>query len=330
MKNVVYYDDNVIEVILKNEYLEVHLLNVGASMFKLFYDGVDVLVGPKDIKTFIRKEHYYGKTVGRFSGRLPLSFNKKGLNINLKPYKGDTSTIHGGENGFSTRKFSYVETKDNEVLFTLIQKEEDDGLPGDISLEVKYELTNNELKVSYLANTTKTTILNIINHGYFNLDQSKTILEHELQISADKYVVFDDEYNIKGIKEVDNTIYDFKDYVEIKKPLSHLKGTAFKGLDTIFKLNKEKESNLYSSKNKTNMQITTNYPSLVVYTHNADSPDGLDYYKLWPYAGVALECEYEPGGIMTDFLNDGILKKKTHIITLLSMRSLKKKKVNRP
>ena len=35
MKNVVYYDDNVIEVILKNEYLEVHLLNVGASMFKL-------------------------------------------------------------------------------------------------------------------------------------------------------------------------------------------------------------------------------------------------------------------------------------------------------
>ena len=75
----------------------------------------------------------------------------------------------------------------------------------------RYELTNNELKVSYLANTTKTTILNIINHGYFNLDQSKTILEHELQISADKYVVFDDEYNIKGIKEVDNTIYDFKD-----------------------------------------------------------------------------------------------------------------------
>lgn len=78
------------------------------------------------------------------------------------------------------------------------------------------------------------------------------------------------------------------------------------------------------------MQITTNYPSLVVYTHNADSPDGLDYYKLWPYAGVALECEYEPGGIMTDFLNDGILKKENTYNHFVKYAFTKEKMVNRP
>lgn len=310
MKDVIYYDNNVVEVILKNEHLQVHLINVGASMFKLFFNNVDVLVGPKDLKTFIRPEHYYGKTIGRFSGRLPINFSIKDLkNINLKPYKDNSSTIHGGAKGFSTKFFSYFETQENEAVFTLIQKEEDDDLPGDISLKVKYELNKNELKVSYVATTTKTTILNITNHSYFNLDKSKTILNHQLKINADQFVVFDEKYNIQGLKETKNTTYDFLEYVEIKKPLSYLKKTAFKGLDTIFKLNKEKEANLYSPQNKTNLKIKTSYPAIVVYTHNNDSPDNLDYYKLWPYVGVALECEYEPGGLLTNFLNNSILKK---------------------
>lgn len=70
---------------------------------------------------------------------------------------------------------------------------------------------------------------------------------------------------------------------------------------------KKRNVNLYSNKSKINLEITTDYPSLVVYTHNDDSPDNIDYYKLYPYAGVALECMYEPGGILTDFLNDGII-----------------------
>lgn len=310
MKNVIYYDNNVIEVIIENKYLKVHLINVGASMFKLFFNDEDVLIGPKDVKTFIKSDHYYGKTIGRFSGRLPTTFSVKELkNINLKPYKDEFSTIHGGKNGFSTKVFSYLETKEDEVVFTLIQKEEDGSLPGDINLKVKYELNNNELKVSYVATTTKTTILNITNHSYFNLDNSKTILDHKLKINADEFVLFDEEYNIKGLKETKGTIYDFNEYQEIKKPLGYLKETAFKGLDTIFKLNKEKNTNLFSLKNKTNLEITTSYPAIVVYTHNSDSPDNLDYYKLWPYVGVALECEYEPGGSLTDFLSDSILNK---------------------
>src|SRR5690554_6789248 len=262
MKKVIVHENDVVEIILENEILKVHLLNVGASMFKFIYNDVDILVGPKEVKTFIKPDHYYGKTVGRFSGRLPVNFSAKGLkNINLEPYKGIGSTIHGGKNGFSTKKFQYKETTNNEAVFTLLQKEAFDNLPGDINLTVTYKLIGNELKVSYYATTTKTTILNITNHSYFNLDYSKTVLEHQLKIAADEFVLFDDKYNIKGLKEVENTIYDFREFVEIKKPLKELKNTVFGGLDTIFKYSDKKEVNLYSPKNKTNLEITTSYPA---------------------------------------------------------------------
>lgn len=309
MKNIIYHDNNIIEVILENKELKVHLINVGASIFKLYFNEVDVIVGPKELELFIKNDHYYGKTVGRFSGRLPIEFSAKSLkNINLKPFKGKTSTIHGGEKGFSTKHFNYHPTKENEVVFSSIIKEEEDNLPGDVYLEVKYELLENELVVTYYGTTTKTTILNITNHSYFNLDKSKTIINHKLKIDANEFVEFDESYNILGLKKVGNTIYDFKEYTELKKPLKELENTSFKGLDTIFILNKQSLVNLYSPKNKTNLEITTNYPSIVCYTHNQDSPDNLEYYKLWPYAGIALECEYEPGGILTNILSDGILK----------------------
>lgn len=309
MKKIIYHNNEILEVILENEQLKVHLVNVGASIFKLFFNGADIIVGPKDLDLFIKKDHYYGKTVGRFSGRLPLKFSTKDLNeINLKPYKGSTSTIHGGENGLSTRTFKYVETKENEAVFTVLVKEEEDGLPGDLSLTVKYELTGSELILSYEGKSTKTTHLNITNHSYFNLDQSKTIQNHKLSIDADKFVLFDDDYNVLGLKNVKNTIYDLKELTALKKPLKELNNSAFKGFDTIYKLNKFAFANLYCPKNKSNLEISTSYPALVVYTHNDESPDGLDYYKLWPHVGIALECEYEPGGILHDFLSDGILK----------------------
>lgn len=309
MKKIIYHNDGVVEVILENEQLKVHLVNVGASIFKLFFNNVDIIVGPKEIDTFIRKEHYYGKTVGRFTGRLPLNFSNKDLNdIVLEPYKGKTSTIHGGKNGLSTRTFNYVETKDNEAVFTVLVKEEEDNIPGDVFFKVKYELIDNELVVSYEGTSTKTTLLNITNHSYFNLDGSKTVYGHELSIDADEFVLFDDNYNILGLKSVLNTIYDFQELTALKKPLNELKKSAFKGLDTIYKLNNNAQTNLYCPKNGSNLGITTSYPALVVYTHNDESPDGLDYYKLWPHVGIALECEYEPGGILHDFLSDSILK----------------------
>ncbi len=309
MKDIIQINKNLIKVRLKNEYIDCELLNYGASIFSLTVNKVDVVVGPKDINDFIKADHHYGKTIGRFSGRLPLEVKINGEFAQLKPYKDNYSTIHGGKEGYARKYFDYEHSDDNQVIFTLLDKEEDTGLPGDVKLKVIYQLVGKTLKVTYHAVSTKKTLINITNHSYFNLDGSNDILNHTLKVNANKYVVFDDLYNILGVKDVSNTIYDLRKPTRLKEPIKLLKQTNFKGFDTIFLNDENKKVELYSPLSKISLTVKSSYPALVVFTHNFASPDNVDYFKTRPYHGVALECLYEPGGILYPFLNDAVIDK---------------------
>ena len=240
--------------------------------------------------------------------------------VELPAYKGHATTIHGGKNGYSKRYFTYHQSQDNEAIFTLIGSQKDDGLPGDVTLKVRYTLKADTLLVEYFAVATEKTLINITNHSYFNLDGSKTILDHSLQIDADKYVVFDDQFNVLGVSPVNDTPYDLRKPTQLKKPLNRLSNTAFKGFDNIFLLAEEGEVNLYSPQSKINLNISTSYPSVVVYTHNVSSPDDIAYFQKEPYCGIALECEYEPGGIFYPFLNDAVWDKDENYYHFITYR----------
>ncbi|EJW70362.1 hypothetical protein WUBG_18729, partial [Wuchereria bancrofti] len=59
----------------------------------------------------------------------------------------------------------------NGVCFTCISHDGEGGYPGQVHLEVTYILTNeNEIIIDYRASTNKSTILNIANNAYFNLN----------------------------------------------------------------------------------------------------------------------------------------------------------------
>lgn len=309
MKQVKNINKDLTMVTLKNDYLEVVLLNKGASIFKLIFNGVDVVIGPKVIEDFIKDEHYYGKTIGRASGRLFCSgFEIEGAKIYPKPYKSETTTIHGGAKGYSTRYFNLIDSDENSAIFEIHSTSEEDGLPGDATLRVTYTLEDNFLHMYYDGEATETTLMNITNHAYFNLDDSHDILDHVIKVHSSNYVKFEDDFSVSGIGNVEGTPFDLREPVALNVPISKLKSTPFKGLDTIFLLDQGLAS-LYSPKSLIGMTLKSTYPSLVVYTHNSDSPDKLPYYKTNQYKGVALEFEYEPGGIHYSFLNSGILDK---------------------
>src|SRR5690606_6210512 len=95
-----------------------------------------------------------------------------------------------------------------------LSKDMEEGYPGNLKVIVTYTLTkNNELEVLYEATTDKKTVVNLTQHTYFNLsgDFSKTILDHELTLNADKIVPVDATLIPTGeLQDVTNTPFDFR------------------------------------------------------------------------------------------------------------------------
>lgn len=60
--------------------------------------------------------------------------------------------------------------EDRKVRFTYVSPDGDEGYPGELTARISFTLTdNNEVKLYYKATTKAKTIVNLTNHGYFNL-----------------------------------------------------------------------------------------------------------------------------------------------------------------
>ena len=60
--------------------------------------------------------------------------------------------------------------EDRKVEFTYVSPDGDENYPGELTACISFTLTdNNEVKLHYKATTKAETIVNLTNHGYFNL-----------------------------------------------------------------------------------------------------------------------------------------------------------------
>ncbi|MDY6985616.1 MAG: MerR family DNA-binding transcriptional regulator [Candidatus Thermoplasmatota archaeon] len=92
-------------------------------------------------------------------------------NIGLLPSSGRTE---GG------RHYYTQEGPAVEMLYKSHDGEE--GFPGNLTVRGVYILTEDSLRIDYEATTDKTTVINLTNHAYRNLNghRNGTILEHML------------------------------------------------------------------------------------------------------------------------------------------------------
>ena len=178
----------------------------------------DITLGFDTLDEYIEKNtSYLGATVGRYANRIGgAKFMLNGVEYKLAANNGDNH-LHGGIKGFDKVLWTADDLREDSdmamVKLTYVSEDGEEGYPGNLACSVTYTLTkDDELKISYEAETDKTTIVNLTHHSYFNLAGQGTcdILSHELMLTADKFTPVDKGLIPTGeIRSVKDTPMDF-------------------------------------------------------------------------------------------------------------------------
>ena len=234
-------------VVIKNECLEVTLCTLGASIYRIVFNGEDMVLTPKNKEDFLKTNIYYGKTIGRVCGRIEAKpFGNYAPEENEKGV-----SLHGGNSGFSTKEFS-VEIKPTIAIFHYLSKQGEGGYPGNVILRVTYELIDDALIVSYYAVTDKDCLFALTNHAYFCLGE-ENLNNLSLKMNNEKYIVVDNRL----LPTTYESIPEIWNFTKSKK----LKDCG--DIDNYF-LFREKNVELIS--NKYSLNIQTNFEGTQLFT----------------------------------------------------------------
>ncbi len=146
----------------------------------------DVVLGYRELADYEAGTASLGSFVGRYANRIEQAkFTLNGKTYYLEPNNGPNH-LHGTF-GRLTYQGSIV---DDSLVLTGHSPDGDDGFPGNMDITVTYKLTDdNALVMDYTATTDETTIINLTNHSYFNLDgcDGGDMLRQELWLDADRF-----------------------------------------------------------------------------------------------------------------------------------------------
>ena len=196
---------------LSSDHLRATFSTLGARLVSVFVDGVDVMAGGGTDQQVMAGDWTAGAVCGRFAGRISNArFGLDGRDYNLTPNMGEHQ-LHGGPENFAIREWRASETG-HSITFTLRSGDRDQGFPGVLDAAATYVLDGHTLSLELEARTTKPTVINLTNHGYWNLSGGeRNAFEHEMQIDAGSYLVLNDLLLPSGeIRNVDGAPQDFR------------------------------------------------------------------------------------------------------------------------
>lgn len=242
----------------------------------------DVVTGFDTVEGYVQSsEPYYGATIGRYANRIARGkFTLDGKDYTLAT-NNPPNHLHGGIKGFQAVVWDVQKVTSNSIALTYTAKDGEEGYPGNITVQVVYTLTdNNEMEISFTATTDKTTVVNLTNHAYFNLNGqgSGTIENHHLTLHASHYTPIDETSIPFGtIETVIATPFNFTRSkaigIHINQDHAQLKNGA--GYDHNFVLDKnENNTDLNFAARAVGdisciaMEVYTNQPGIQLYTGN--------------------------------------------------------------
>jgi aldose 1-epimerase len=236
------------------------------------------------------------------NGRFSLDGKTYQLEINDPP-----NHLHGGSQQGLDKCLWLIEREEsnNRLVLKYTSVDGEAGYPGNLILEVSYQLTDkNEFVIRYHATTDEATPVNLTNHAYFNLGASNNILDHYLQLDADLYTPVDSGNIPLGENISPPEALDFRRSKALGTAIHGLSRAAladqFVGIDHNFVFNNydgalRKQGKLFDPGSGRSMTVHTSEPGVQVYTgqHFRDV-QGKNGWSYSAYAGICLETQHFP------------------------------------
>ena len=134
---------------------ELQLTNLGATMVSVKYpdakgEVADVILGYKNFESYYNDPACSGKSIGRVANRIANGrMTVEGVEYNLETNNGPNH-LHGGSHGYGTKLWE-SRVEENRVVFALTSEDGDAGYPGEVNVEVAYDLDDdNNINILFL------------------------------------------------------------------------------------------------------------------------------------------------------------------------------------
>jgi len=291
----------------------VKIFNYGAIINKFIVKNAkgehqDIVLGFDNFEQYLDPEYiaegvYLGAVVGRYANRIKNGqFEIDGETYNLAKNNGN-DTLHGGIVGFDKKVWEIVELDEdgNVVALEYESLDGEEGFPGNLIVNLTFELTeNDELILSYEAETDQATAINLTHHGYFNLaPKGGNVGGHEQQIFASNYLEQDENYCVTGkVIPVAQTPLDFTSMKAIGKDWD-----SEEGYDQTFVLDKiygdlSMASKTTEAESGLSLSVYTTEPVAHLYTAKylkvKNGKGGVDYSA---FGAFCVETQHHPNAI---------------------------------
>ncbi|MGI6607803.1 MAG: aldose epimerase family protein [Erysipelotrichaceae bacterium] len=306
MRSIGFTENNeeILEYIIEDKDLQVTVLNYGATITKIIYQGTDVALGYENVEDYFDNGAAFGMSVMPNCNRIKnaeitIDDIKYQLQINDK-----TNNLHSHTSKSCQKKIYNIEKISNNKLICKVKQEHlEDNFPGNREFEIIYTIENNGLHQTFSCISDRKTIFNPTQHTYFNLNghNQKDILNHQLKIKARYYTPTDKDLIPTGeILALADTPVDFRDFKTIGKDIraDYPPLIYGKGYDLNFVIegyNGKLQEVCYLTNEKIMLTVESDQPGLQIYTGNYLGDQlGKGNYIYQENSGVAIETQLFP------------------------------------
>ena len=308
-------DSTALYTLTNGNGMEVCVTNYGGRIVSVMVpgrDGVmhDVVLGFDSIQAYLPENNKsdFGASIGRYANRI----NQGRIVINgdtiQLPQNNFGHCLHGGPTGWQYQVYEAQQPNDSTLVLTMVSPDGDNNFPGNVTATTTYTLTgDNAIDIAYSATTDSTTVINMTNHSYFNLNGNpdQAITDNLLTINADYFTPVDSTFMTTGeIVPVAGTPMDFTAAKTVGAEINNYEYDQLKngnGYDHNWVLNTAGDdtqvaATLVSPSTGIKLEVLTDEPGIQVYSGNfldgtVTGKGGKVYNQR---AGICLETQHYP------------------------------------